>query len=121
RATAPALSSTPQSSSVWKVRLSVATTDWGGTLMVWVPLLSSTWTVVAEASDSVWAAVSPPQAATPNRLVTATVASRLRRKAVDWVGLRPEVIMLLRSAHQGLLAQIPAVAVRASGTLPLYG
>ena len=46
-ARAAAFSSMPHSSRVWNVRLSVATTEVGGTVMVWGPLLSSTVTVDA--------------------------------------------------------------------------
>ena len=67
RLTAAAESSTPQSESVSNVRLSVATTERGGTVTVWVPLLSSTSMVVdsPDAAAEVSSVASEPQAVRP--------------------------------------------------------
>src|SRR6478609_3577314 len=65
RATAPAESSTPQSESVWKVRLSRATTDAGGVAISFVPVLSSIVTVAA--AGSVFSVSSEPPEVHPAR------------------------------------------------------
>src|SRR5699024_3325693 len=76
-ARAAAVSVTPQSASTSKVRLSVATTDSGGTSTVWVPLLSSTSTVPAAADSSPAAASLSPEE------VPQAVRTRPRAPAVD--------------------------------------
>src|SRR5699024_11824127 len=74
---AAAVRVTPQSASASKVRLSVATTEAGGTSTVWVPLLSSISTVPTVAD-------SPPAAASVSpEEVPQAVRTRPRAPAVD--------------------------------------
>src|SRR5699024_10168825 len=97
--TAPALSSTPQVSSVSKVRLSLATTDSGGLATVCVPVVSSTSTVLPGPSALAWLASEPgePQ---PARVRAKTPARALSCRRDETIGnLLPAIFGLEKHVH----------------------
>ena len=96
--TAAALRPTPHWDSVSKVRLSRATTDCGGVVTVWVPLLSVI--SMLDSAAALWVAgdvslpapdeqaVSPPASRAADRATTARVPRFVNR--VDDIGLSSE-------------------------------